>query len=59
MKSFFARAYQTFIEGRQLKAQQVLRDHAHILDKYKARTDAEIEKPAVLVEREMLRERAA
>jgi hypothetical protein len=59
MKSFFARAYQTFIEGRQLKAQQVLRDHAHILDKYQPRTEAEIEEPAVLVAQEMLRERAA
>ncbi len=59
MKGVLAKAYQTFIEGRQLKADQFLRDHAHLLEQYKPRTDAEIEAPAVLIERQTFRERAA
>jgi hypothetical protein len=59
MKSFLAKAYQAFIEGRKLKADQFLRDHAHLLEQYKARTEVEIEAPAVLIERQTFRERAA
>jgi hypothetical protein len=44
MKSFFARAFHAFMKARQLKAEQFLRDHAHLLDQYKARTEAEIYK---------------
>jgi hypothetical protein len=55
MTSFFARSFQAFMNGRQLKAEQFLRDHAHLLDQYKARTEAEIYKARTEAEVEEIR----